>query len=357
MGFDALRVNTVQNVLHKAMMFWTRFAITLIALGALSTPPASAQEPAFKGRTISLYIGFGGGGSYDFYGHLVARHLGKHLPGAPSVVAQSMPGAGSFKLANFLTSLAPKDGTALGIVSQAIALEELLGSQGVQYHAAEFNWIGRATSVIEIMMTKAASHAKTIEDARQAEVVIGGTGPGSPSEGYPKLLNAVAGTRFKIIPGYPASAEVLLAMQRGEVDAAFTSLGSLNVSHRDWLETKAINMLVQGTVARSAELPDVPAVGELGATPLDRALLQLYASSADIGRSIIAPPGMAPERVAMLREAFDATMKDPEFRAEVLRAQAEFHPLGGAGLQELVATSFRTPASVTARMKTLLQAK
>ena len=333
------------------------FALLLAIAGV--TPPAFAQpqDAFFKGRTVSIYIGFGGGGSYDFYGHLVARHMGKHLPGNPTVIAQSMPGAGSFKLANFIASHAPKDGTALGIVSQAVALEEMLGSPGIQFKAAEFNWIGRATSVIEIMMTKAASHAKTIQDAMQREVLIGGTGPGSPSQGYPRLLNAGAGTKFRIIAGYPASAEVLLAMEKGEVDAAFTSWGSLSAYHQDWLREKAINLLVQGTVARSSELPDVPAVGELGKSDEDRQMLQVYASTADIGRSFIAPPGMAPERVAALRAAFDATMKNPDFRAEVERSKAEFHPLGGAQLQGLIQKSMQTPAGVIARMKHLLEGK
>ncbi len=336
----------------------TRLPALLLALCAAAAP-ARAQSPEafFKGRTVSIYIGFGGGGSYDFYGHLIARHMGKHLPGNPAVIAQSMPGAGSFKLANFLASLAPKDGTAMGIVSQAVALEELQGSQGVQYKSAEFNWIGRATSVIEIMMTKASSRAKTIQDAMQREVLIGGTGPGSPSQGYPNLLNAGAGTKFRIIAGYPASAEVLLAMEKGEVDAAFTSWGSLGAYHQDWLREKSINLLVQGTVARSSELPDVPAVGELGKTPEDRQMLQVYASTADIGRSFIAPPGMAPERVAVLRAAFDATMNDPEFRAEVEKSKAEFHPMGGAELQALVGKSMQTPPSIIARMKNVLEAK
>ena len=325
-----------------------------LAMAATATP-AAAQEPFFKGKTVSIYIGFGGGGSYDFYGHLIARHIGRHIPGNPTVVAQSMPGAGSFKLANWLTSVAPKDGTAIGIASQAIGLEEALGSPGVQFKTADFNWIGRATSVVEIMMTWDTSKAKSIADARQHEVLIGGTGPGSPSEGYPKLLNAGAGTKFRIIAGYPASAEVLLAMEKGEVDAAFTSWGSLSAYHQDWLDQKKVNILVQGTVARSPELPDVPAVGELGDTPEDQRMLQLYASTADIGRSFIAPPGLPAERVATLRAAFEATMKDPEFLSEVSRAKAEFHPLPGAELQALVTKAAATPPQVIARMKQLLQ--
>jgi tripartite-type tricarboxylate transporter receptor subunit TctC len=316
---------------------------------------AQAPEPFFKGRTVSIYIGFGGGGSYDFYGHLIARHMGKHLPGNPNVVAQSMPGAGSFKLANWLTSVAPKDGTAMGIVSQAVALEEALGSPGIQFHAADFNWIGRATSVIEIMMTFRNARTKTIQDAMEHEVLIGGTGPGSPSEGYPKLLNAGAGTKFRIIAGYPASAEVLLAMEKGEVDAGYTSFGSLSAYHQDWLDRKDVNLIVQGTVRRSKELPDTPAVGELGKTPDDRAMLQLYASTADIGRSLIAPPGMSAERVAQLRTAFDDTIRDPEFRAEVAKANAEFYPASGAEVQDIVAKNAHPPEAIIARMKKLLR--
>ncbi len=316
---------------------------------------AQTGEPYFHGKTVSIYIGFGGGGSYDFYGHLIARYLGKHIAGNPNVVAQSMPGAGSFKLANWLTSLAPKDGTAIGIVSQAVGLEEALGSPGIQYRAADFNWIGRATSVIEIMMTYKDARAKTIADALKREVLIGGTGPGSPSEGYPKLLNAGASTKFRIVAGYPASADALLAMEKGEVDAAFTSWGSLNAYHPEWIAEKSAHLLVQGAVARTQELPDVPAVGELGDTPENRAMLQLYASTADIGRSFIAPPGMPADRVETLRAAFTATMNDPEFRSEVEKAKAEFHPASGAEIQTIVMKNAHPPAEMIARMRKLLR--
>ena len=327
----------------------------LVAFGG-SWALAQTADPFFKGRTINVYIGFGSGGSYDFYGHLVARYIGRHIPGNPTVVAESMPGAGSFKLANWLTSVAPKDGTAFGIVSQTIALEEAMGSEGVKYEASQFNWIGRATSAVEVMMTWHTSQARTIRDAMEREVLIGGTGPGSPSQGYPTLLDAAAGTKFRIIAGYPGSAEVLLAMEKGEVDAAFTSWGSIRAYHQDWLAQKSVNFLVQGTVARSPELPDVPAVGELGNTPDDRAMLQLYASTAEIGRSFIAPPGLPADRVAILRAAFDDTMKDPEFLAEVADAKAEFDPLPGADLQKMIEKTAQTPPTVIARMKQLMQA-
>jgi tripartite-type tricarboxylate transporter receptor subunit TctC len=264
-----------------------------------------------------------------------------------------MPGAGSFRLANWLTAIAPRDGTAIGTVSQALVLEELLRSEGVRYKAAEFNWIGRATTVTELIMTIAK--VKTIQEAMQQEVVIGSTGPGSPSEGYPRLLNAVAKTKFRIVPGYSASTEVLLAMERGEVDAAVTSLGSLSNYRADWLNRGNSNFLVQGTVERTEALMDVPAVGELGGTPDDRALLQLYASSSSVGRALIAPPGVSPDRVTELRGAFDATIRDPDYIADVRRTKDEFRPLSGIEIQKIVERLGSTSPAVVARMKNVLQ--
>ena len=332
-------------------------ACLILALSALASTAVALDsvEAFYSGKNIDMLVGSEPGSGYDTYARLIARHLPKHVPGNPKVTVKQMMGAGGVIATNYLANIAPKDGTAMGIVSQAVALEEALGSQGVQYKSADFNWIGRATSVIEIMMTFGDARAKTIKDALSREVLIGGTGPGSPSEGYPKLLNAGAGTKFRIIAGYPASAEVLLAMEKGEVDAAFTSWGSLSAYHQDWLDQKKVHLLVQGTVARTTELPDVPAVGELGNSPEDRQMLQLYASTADIGRAFIAPPGLPAERVATLRAAFDATMKDPEFVAEVVRAKVEFHPGTGLEMQKLIEKTAATPPGIIARMKSLLQ--
>ena len=161
--------------------------ISALGLCGLAATSAQAQSPEsfYRGRTVSIYIGFGGGGSYDFYGHLIARHMGKHIPGNPTVVAQSMPGAGSFTLANWMYRIAPKDGTAIGIVSQTMAIEEMLKSPGANYKAAEFNWIGRATSNVEITLVSSNAKAKTIEDAKTIETTLASTGAGSPGEGYP----------------------------------------------------------------------------------------------------------------------------------------------------------------------------
>ena len=195
----------------------------ILLFGSNIASHAAEPEEIYKGKTVIIYIGFAPGGSYDYFGRLVARHIGRHLPGNPTVIAQSMPGAGSFTAANYLYARAPRDGTALGIVSQTVAIEEALGTSGIQYKVSQFNWIGRATSVNEVSLTFHSSNTKTIRDAIAQETTMASTGAGSPSETYLKLLNEVAATRFKLVGPYPASNDAMLAMERGEVDGAFTS--------------------------------------------------------------------------------------------------------------------------------------
>jgi tripartite-type tricarboxylate transporter receptor subunit TctC len=328
-----------------------------IAALTMSVSPSYAQsaEQAFRGKTVNVYIGFSPGGGYDFYGRLVARHIGKHIPGKPNVVAQNMPGAGSFKAANYLYAVAPKDGTALGIVTQTIALEEALGTKGVLYKAANFNWIGRATAIVEVTLTWETSKAKTIEDAKHNVIPVAGTGSGSPSEGYPKLLNGVAGTQFKVITGYTGSTAGMLAMERGEVDGALTSWNTLRLTKQDWLKNKKINLLVQYTLEREPDLANVPAIVELGKSPLDKKVLAFYASGAAVGRSFAAPPGVPADRVKVLRTAFDEMLKDPEFLAEIEKTKAEFRPLSGEKLQTLIADTANVPKDVLEKTKANLQ--
>jgi tripartite-type tricarboxylate transporter receptor subunit TctC len=314
---------------------------------------AAETEAFYKGKTVIIYIGFAPGGSYDYFGRLVARHIGKHLPGNPTVVAQSMPGAGSFTAANYLYARAPRDGTALGIVSQTVAIEEALGTSGVQYKVSQFNWIGRATSVNEVSLTFHSSSTKTIRDAIAHETTMASTGAGSPSETYLKLLNAVAATKFKLVGPYPASNDAMLAMERGEVDGAFTSYNTLKVSRQDWLRDKKINILVQYG-ERSADLPDVPYAVDLAKTEADRQLMTFYVSSEQIGRAFLAPPEMPAESVAVLRRAYDETMRDPQLLAEIEQSHSEFSPLSGDKLQRLVAATADVPPTLVARIRGII---
>jgi tripartite-type tricarboxylate transporter receptor subunit TctC len=324
-----------------------------LLLGVSAAASASAQDALYKGKTVSIYIGFAAGGSYDYFGRLVARHLGKHLPGNPTVIAEAMPGAGGFTAANYLYARAARDGTALGIVSQTLAIEEALGTPGVQYKASKFNWIGRATSVNEVSFTFHTSNTKTIEDAVARKTTMASTGAGSPSETYLKLLNSVAATKFKLVGPYPASNDSMLAMERGEVDGAFTSYNTLKVAHQDWLRDKKINILVQYG-EHAAELPDVPFAVDLAKTDEDRALMAFYVSSEQIGRAFLAPPEVLPDRVATLRKAYDETMQDPQFLSEIEKSRSEFNPLSGEKLQKLVASASEVSPAVVARIRQIL---
>lgn len=334
-----------------------RPAILAFAI-ALAAHSAAAQTPEefFKGRNINVYIGFSPGGSYDFFGRLVARHIGRHVPGTPSSTPNSMPGAGSFTAANWLYSAAPKDGTAIGIVSQTMAIEEILQNPAVKFKSAQFNWIGRATNIVEIGFVNDKSKAVTIADAKVHEIPVAGTGPGSPSEGYPRLLNALAGTRFKIIGGFRGSTEGMLAVERGEVDGALTSWQTMKVTRKAEYDQGKLRVLVQYALQREPDLP-VPAVVELASNDADRALLAFYASGGDVGRSFLAPPGVPADRVAALRRAFDAMMKDKEFIADVEKAKAEFNPMTGENLQKLIADTSNVPPAVVERMRQLLDIK
>jgi tripartite-type tricarboxylate transporter receptor subunit TctC len=324
-----------------------------LLLGAGCAAQAQGAETFYKGKTVFIYIGFAPGGSYDYFGRLLARHLGRHLPGNPTIVAESMPGAGSFTAANFLYTRAPRDGTALGIVSQTVAIEEALGTPGVQYKSSQFNWIGRAAAVNEVSFTFHTSKTKTIQDAMTNETSMASTGAGSPSESYLKLLNAVAGTRFKLVGPYPASNDAMLAMERGEVDGAFTSYNTLKVARQEWLRTGKINVLVQYG-EHSRELPNVPFAVELAKNDADRSLLAFYVSSEQIGRAFLAPPGIPAERVSALRHAYDQTMQDPQFLAEIAKSHSEFSPLPGDKLQELVAGTTSVSPSIIPRVRKIL---
>jgi tripartite-type tricarboxylate transporter receptor subunit TctC len=311
-------------------------ALTLAALGvACATTPLSADNH-FKGKTINVYIGYDAGGSYDFYGRMLARHMGPHLPGEPRLVPQNMPGAAGFRALGFLYSAAPKDGTAISITSQQIAIADKLGMQGVSYDASKFNYIGRITSSVEIGLFWHTSKVKSLEDARQHSVPVSATAPGSSAYDYWKILNTIGGTKLKIIGGYQSATPMLLAMERGETEGAFTSWNTLKVRRNELLRDKLVNVVVQFTTERHPDLKDVPALVEAGRTEEDRQILALYASGGDIGRAFIAPPGMNPDIVSILRRGFDAMVQDKQFLAEIEKTNAEFDPMSGAKLQDFV---------------------
>jgi tripartite-type tricarboxylate transporter receptor subunit TctC len=323
-------------------------AVLLLAAGHAAAEPV---EQFFARKTLTVTIGYTAGGSYDLYGRMVARHLGRHIPGQPTIIAQNMPGAGSLKAANYLYEVAPKDGSALGVVVESAALEQALANPAVQYDAARFSYIGRIATSNNIFMQWHTAKVQSLDDARRMETSLAGTGPGSIADTVPKLLNALTGTRFKLISGYPASSEAMLAMERGEVDGASSSWAAVKVGKQAWLREKKIRIILQTTPERVAELPEAPSLGEIGDTAEDRQVFALYASGSAIGRSLLAPPGIPVERVQALRAGFQAMVKDPDFAGDLQRMNVELEPLAGEAVAQLVARALAVPAAVRERAK------
>jgi tripartite-type tricarboxylate transporter receptor subunit TctC len=322
------------QVFHRAKVL----ALLAATLGAAGTP-AAAQTPEqfYAGKSIDLVIGYPPAGSNDVYARLLSRHLGKHIPGKPNIVAKNMPGAGSFLALGHIYNIAPKDGSVIGIGAPTSPLDEKLGTQGVRFKTAEFNWIGRIDSLINIVFMWKTSPVKTVADAQRIESTLSGTGAGSTVSIYPTVMNNVLGTKFKLIMGYKGSSEAQLAVERGEVEGHSTSWTAVKVGHPDWYPSKTISILVQFALKKHPELPDVPTVVELARNDEERQILRAVMNATEIGTAFFTTPGVPADRVTALRRAFDATMKDPDFLADAQRTKLTVGPITGEELQKLVA--------------------
>jgi tripartite-type tricarboxylate transporter receptor subunit TctC len=300
--------------------------------------PSGAQTVAdfYRGKTINFIIGYPAAGAPDVYARLVTRHLARYIPGGPTIIARNMAGAGSLLAANHLFNNAVRDGTILGMTSPTIPLEETLGSPQSKYNASQFNWIGRLATNPNITFINATSHVKTINDAFEKIAILGATGRSSTNAVYPTVLNNVLGTKFKIVTGYQGTADVMLAMERGEVEGNSATLDGLTAQHPDWIATKRINIVVQYLLRRHPDLPDVPTMAELARTPEQASVLRTVSSASEIGKFVLTTPGVPAQRVAALRAAFDAVVKDPEFVAEAHKLGVEIDSLSGAELQKVV---------------------
>ena len=323
------------------------------AAAMLVAPLAHAQsaEQFFARKTITIYIGYTAGGSYDLYARLIARHLGKHVPGNPTVVAQNMPGAGSMKAANYIYQVAPKDGTALGVIVELAALEQVLGNSAAQYDAAKFTYVGRVATSNNIFMQWHTSKVQSIADLQKIESTLAGTGPGSIAETIPRLFNAIIGTKFRLVSGYPG-------LDRGHAgDGARRGrrhrlvLGGGFVTKQNLLKEKKIRIILQTQPERHPDLPDAPSITEYGNTPEDRQVTALYASGSGVGRSVIGPPDIPADRLKVLRDAFNAMVKDPDFVADIKKLNVELDPLSGERVQELITRTLAVPAAVRERAK------
>lgn len=315
---------------------------SLAAAAALTVLPISAGQAQsvadfYKGKTIELLIGYSPGGGYDTYARTIARHMSKHIPGNPTIVPKNQPGAGSLKLTNFLFNVAPKDGTTFGTIGRGIPMEPLLGGEGTQFDAKEFNWIGSANDEVSICVAWHTTGIEKFEDLYEKELVVGGTGSGADTDTFPMLIKNVLGAKIKLISGYPGGSDILLAMERGEVGGRCGwSWSSVKSRRMDWIREGKVNILLQMSLAKHPDIPEVPLVMDLAETREQKQIFRLMFARQRMGRPYVAPPGVPEERVAALRKAFMDTMKDPEFLAEAKKAKLEITPVSGEEIQTLI---------------------
>ena len=334
-----------------------RVAFAIVALCAAGPGAACGQsiEDFYRGRKLDMVIGYSPGGTYDLYARLVARYLGNYIPGKPLIVPRNLPGAGSRTVVNWITHIAPKDGTVLATADQSLSLQQAVGDKRINFDTTKLIYIGNPNVENNTTAAWHTSGIKTIDDAKKREVTVGATG-GSTSSQYPKAMNALLGTKFKIILGYPGGNDVNLALERGEVEVrGSNSWTSWKATRPDWIAEKKINILVQIGLAKAADLPDVPLLMDLAANEDDRRLLRVLSASTHIGRPIFTTPDAPPERVAVLRQAFNAMVRDPAFLEAAKRERFDIDPTTGEAMQKLVAEIVAIPKAQSERLQKIIE--
>jgi tripartite-type tricarboxylate transporter receptor subunit TctC len=323
--------------------------VFLAACLALLALPGMAAESFYKGKSITFIIGSAAGGGYDTYSRLLASHFGQHLDGQPRVVPQNMPGAGSIRAANYLYNAARKDGTTIGMLDEAIYLNQILGTQELKADATKFNWIGRILPNSAVLFARKAAAVQKIEDAFEKELIVSTSGTASKLNWT--VLKKTLGMRFTLISGYPGTNESLLAMTRGEVDALSMPWSILKVRGANLIRDGEVRLLLQTGIEKDADLSRIPRMIDLARNEDERKLLELFSSPSLIGRSVLAPPATPSKRIAELRGAFMATMHDASFLSDVRRAGLEISPLSGEELQAAVVRAGNVPPALIERAR------
>ncbi len=326
------------------------------AVAMLAAFPVQADD-FYKGKTITVVTSTGAGGNYDTIARMIARHMSGHLPGKPNMIVQNMPGGGNVRATNFMYNVATKDGTFIATINNAIPLAQVLDPRGKRFDARKFNWLGSTGNSNSVTITWHTTGVKTIEDMKKTEVVLGGTGPASSIVIFPKVMNAVLGTKFKIVIGYKSSAAVDIALERGEVRARSGSYGSIVSQKPDWLSGKKINILVQVGNKREPTLPNVPLLTELARNKSERDLLKLVSAPISLGRPYLAPPGIPAERLATLRAAFAATVADKGFLGEATKRRIDIAPMTWQEVSAVVDETINAPKDVIERAKKVIPKK
>jgi tripartite-type tricarboxylate transporter receptor subunit TctC len=321
----------------------------VVLLAGMAPVHAQSVEDFYKGKSITLAIGFTPGGGYDLYARHLARHMSKHIPGRPTIVPQNMAGAGSLRAANFIYSAAPKDGTAFGTFARTTGLNPLLES-GATFDGTKFTWLGSVTNDISLCVTWHTSKANTWENFLKHPTTMGGQAPSSEPDIFANLYKNVFGAPVKLVPGYPGTNEITLAMERGEVDGLCgLSWSTIQTRHLSWLKEKKINLLVQAAFKKDPNIGDVPLVMDLTKDTEKLQILKLILAAQEMARPFAAPPDIPRDRAAALIAAFDATMKDPEYLADAKKLRIDVNPVTGPEIDKLLRELYATPKDVIAK--------
>ncbi len=327
------------------------------ALAAGIAAPATAQDSFFRGKTITLVVGFGTGGGYDTYARLLARHYGGHLPGKPNMIVQNMPGASGIKSGNYIYKVAPRDGSAISLFNKSMPTYEVLERPGVRFKSKELAWLGSIESANATMIIMASSGIKTMADAGKREVILGAVSSSGSMAFYPAMTNRLLGTRFKIISGYRGSRGVTMAMERGEVEGVGSPPWTSWLSTRpDWVREGKINVLAQLGLKKDPSIPG-PLLTDLVKDEKARKIVELVSTDIAIGRPVVAPPGLPKARIALMRRSFDATMNDPKLRADAARLKLQVAPETGEAIAKLVAAMIDTPKDIIEETKQTIEPK
>ncbi len=328
-------------------------ASTMLAAPAL----ADAVADFYRGRTVTMIVGAGAGGGFGLNARILSAHLGKHIPGNPDIILQFMQGQGGVKAANYLYNVAAKDGSVIGVPISSIVENQLLRPKGVRFDGAKFNWLGSITSLSSVLSVWHTAPAKTIDEAKSNEVVLGSPSGHSFIYRMPKLMNALLGTRFKIVVGYKGGRGVDMALARKEIQGRAMVWASTKAKQAEWLRQGKLVHLVQIGPYKLPDLPGVPRFVDLAKTEREKTMVKFLHITGIIGRALHAPPGVPAERVAALRAAFSATMKDPAFVADIAKRKLPLNPTSGQDLQSFIETVVGTSPKLIAEMKAVLASK
>lgn len=318
-------------------------------LAAWSAPAAAQTDGYYKGKQVRMIIPSGAGGGYDTFARILSLHLRKHLPGNPNIVDQNMPGASGMLATNWAASVAPKDGTVIVATYNTLLIEPMFGNKSVKYDPREFEWIGSMGKQQQICVSWHTSPIKTIEQARQREVIVAATGATGNSATMPKQLNQLIGTKFRVVPGY-STTEARLSLERGESEGICgLSYSTLKASQPEWIDNKRINVLVQSGSAPQKGLESVPLLRDLVKDATDRKVLDTLSFPEELGRPFLMPPGTPKNIVQIVRRAFDATMKDPAFLSDAEKARLDLDPVTGEEAEAMIREAYSTPKELIDR--------